>query len=173
MSKEAVTKDKSRSDIPAEVQVVLGESERSICLPYELTIIEVDSILSAIKRASGSSTITVDLSKGSNKKAISSPSAFDIWEFIFTSIYQLPTALCSLVHKPTNSTVIWDRDERFVVIAGSATFCETAFPHSYDVLEYFYVQSTVNEFEDEKNLRALFANLTSGGSRPTEGDRAR
>jgi hypothetical protein len=163
MSKQSISKDKNGAEISSEIQAVLRTSERSICLPYELTIIEVDSILSAIKRAAVSSGITVELLKGGDKRAISSPSAFDVWEFIFTSVYQLPTALCRLVHEPTNSTVIWDDDERFVLIAGSKTFCEAAFPHAYGVLEYFYVQTSINEFEDEKKLRERFASLTSDG----------
>jgi hypothetical protein len=161
MSEQSISKAKSEADISTEIQAVLHTSERSICLPYELTIIEVDSILSAIRRVAASSNMIVELWKGREKKSISAPSAFDICEFIFTSVYELPTATCRLVHEPTKSTVIWDDDERFVVIAGSKAFCESAFPHTFEVLEHFYVQSSINVFEEEKKLRERFASLTS------------
>lgn len=147
--------------IPAEIQDVLNELECSICLPYELTIIEIDRILSAMRTINDKPNITIELSKGSEKRTVDSPSAFDVWEFIFDSVYQLPTAICKLSHGPTKSTVLWDDDDRFVVIGGSTAFCEKAFPHQYDVLEHFYVQSTLNEFENETKLRECFAKLTS------------
>lgn len=158
---QKATKSGNGFHAPTEIQEILSKSERSICLPYELSIIEIDRILTAIKLLAGASDIAVELFKGSEKRTISSPSAFDIWEFIFDAVYQLPTAICMLVHEPTKSTVYWDDDERFVVVAGSKSFCESAFPHSRDVLEAFYVQSTINDFEDEESLRERFAELTS------------
>jgi hypothetical protein len=147
--------------LPDEIQDILSKAERSICLPYELSIIDIDRILSAIGATGATSDIVLNQSKGEDKRTVNSPTAFDIWEFVFDSVYELPTAICTLVHEPTSSTVCWDEDERFVVIAGSKMFCDNAFPHSYEVLEHFYVQSTINEFEDEKMLRECFAKLTS------------
>lgn len=155
-------KFESNFEMPRKVQRILDYAECSICLPYELSIIEIDRVLSAIKIASGAAEITVEVAKGSDRKKLNSPSPFDVWEFIFETVYELPTAECTLVHKRTNSTVYWDDDERFVVIAGSKAFCENAFPHAHDVLEHFYVQSTINEFEQEEALRECFAKLTSG-----------
>lgn len=164
MAKERVTRVRHRVEIPTGIEAVLQASERSICLPYELTIVEIDSILTAIKCVAGTSNIAVELSKSGERKTIDSPSPFDVMEFVCTTVYQLPTALCSLVHEPSNSRLIWDDDERFAVIAGSRVFCEAAFPHSYAVLEYYYVQSTINEFEDEQALRECFAILTADRS---------
>lgn len=158
---QGAPKSKNRFQASGEIQNILDKAECSICLPYELSIIEIDRVLSAIRRVSGTSDITLELSKGDDRRAINAPSAFDIWDFVFDNVYQLPTAMCRLIHSATNSTLIWDDDERFVLIAGSRAFCENAFPHSYDVLELFYVQSTINEFEDEKALREYFSNLTT------------
>ncbi len=157
-----MSKPESDFEISDEIRDILSKSERSICLPYELSIIEIDRILSAIKSAARTAEITIEAAKGSDKKTLVSPSPFDVWEFIFEEVYELPTANCSLVHKPTNSTVFWDHDERFVVIAGSKALCESAFPHSREVLEHFYVQSTINDFENENALRECFAKLTLG-----------
>lgn len=148
--------------VPQDVQNILMSAQHSICLPYELSIIEIDRILTAIKTVAGTSEITVKLSKGSDEWTFRSPSAFNIMNFIFDTVYQLPTAICILIHEPTSSTVYWDDEERFVVIAGARSFCDHAFPHSRDVLEYFYVQSTISEFENEDMLRECFTKITSG-----------
>ena len=160
--KQKTAKFGSSFEIPGEIQRILSNAERSICLPYELSIIEIDRILSATKDAAGAAEIAIEVTKGGDTKTLTSPSPFDVWEFIFESVYELPTAVCTIVHKPTNSTVYWDDDERFVVIAGSKAFCEGAFHHANDVLEHFYVQSTINEFENEEALRECFTKLTSG-----------
>ena len=172
MTKNGVTPVKNWFETPKEIEAVLRASDRSICLPYELTIIEIDRILTAIKRVAGMSTILVEVSKGGVTKTISSPTPFEIMDFVFTSVYQLPTAQCSLVHQPSNSALIWDDDERFVILSGSRALCEAAFPHSYEVLEYFFVQSTINKFDDEQALRQCFADLTSDGPGRTGAGRA-
>ena len=156
-----------RIEIPKEIEEVARGSECSICLPFGLSIVEIDRILAAIRGATGASNFDVTLSKGAVRKIVGSPTPFEIMGFVFDAVYALPTMVCRLAHEPSRNMLIWDDDERFALIAGSRAFCEIAYPHTYDVLEYCFVQSLPGDYYEEKALLECFASLTTPKFGPT------
>ena len=143
-----------------ELDALKNKCENIICLPFELTIVECDQIYTAISKLDGSKEIEVNVTKEGIKKTITLASPFDLSEFIFSTVYELPIATCILEHESTGSIVYWDDDEQYSLVAGTKDFCLTAFPHSYKVLEHYYVQSSLNDFEVESELRDCFIQLT-------------
>ncbi len=155
--------DLSRESVaiyPTPFEELLANSESSVILPYGMTALDCAHIYMALCSISGSSEIEV-ITKGHHGREIGKlTSPIDIYNFQFYVAYESAGAATkSIEHRPSGSFIYWDYDEEYCFIAGPKSFCDTAFPHSPDVLKQYYIDSMVNDLEDEKYWEVIYLDL--------------
>jgi len=146
--------------IPETALNLVKQAECAICLPHELTILECDCIVKAMRSYTQNSNADFLFIKEDIRTKLSIHSAFDLNNFIFDHVYAAPVSECLLTHEPSGNSLYWDGDDKFCSISGTRQFCRTAYPHDHEILWYYYLHATLNEFEDEEELEAYFIQLT-------------
>jgi len=146
---------------PESVEKLLAKNEAFIVLPYGMTAVDCSNIywsLSSVVGAADIKVITVGY-HGQEKGELASP--IDIYNFQFYVAYGAAGIENTVIeHRESGSFVYWDNDEEYCLVGGSKAFCETAFPHPLSVMKRYYVDSMVNELENEKYWEDLFTEIS-------------
>lgn len=140
---------------------VASNSECSICLPFELSIVDLHAIAIAMRKIDTTHDTIVEFKKEDRIWSSNNPSAYDLNNFVVNEVLELPASISSVTHVNSASKLLWDHEERFSLLAGSKQFCELAFPQGRALLEYYYLQQSLPYFPDEKHLIETFSYLTN------------
>ena len=145
---------------PVPFEDILSRSECSIILPYGMSALDCAQIYRALCSVSGLTEVEV-ITKGHHGREVGKlTSDIDIYNFQLCVVYlSAGLATTSMEHRKSGSFVYWDFDETYCFIAGSKIFCETAFPHSPDVLKQYYMDSMANELENEEHWETVYLGL--------------
>lgn len=146
---------------PKSVENLLTNNEAFVVLPYGVTAVDCSNIYRSMLSVSGSAEIEVLTVGYHGKKAGDLTSPIDIYNFQFYVAYGAAGIENTLLeHQESGSFVYWDSDEEYCILGGSKIFCEVAFPHPLSVMKRYYVDSMVNELENEKYWEDIFIGIT-------------
>lgn len=124
-------------DVSPTLMSLIAESERTLCLPHEWSILEVSDLYRAIQKLkqNGSVNVSVDHAGEIFNRSVSDE--FDLMAIIEDFARALPVLRCTLLFGEYNLLLHWDSEERFSLLACDAEIGSKAFQHSVDVLEHF------------------------------------
>jgi len=147
---------------PLPIEEILSLYECTLCLPYELSLLECAQIYLSIPNADCLNEIEV-ITKGDHGQEISQlHSPYDIYNFQNFIVQELPCSVPRTIeHEASGSLIYWDAHQEYCLIAGTKQFCQKSFPYTYELLERYYIESSMAEFENEDDARSCFVGLTS------------
>lgn len=117
-----------------DIEQIRSESDIVLVLPYRLSIVDHYQIFVAIDGR------PVRMWSNSARTTLTFESVFDLYDFDRSIDEQAVTISIN-----ERNFIHWDDRERFVIVAGEASFCDAASPYPSDVRKHYFVEGSIIE----------------------------